>query len=61
MDSLLTQLKPKYREVVVLHYFEDLSYEAISEVLKIPITTVGVRLLRGRQELRRLYTKQQTV
>ncbi len=58
MDTLLSQLKPKYREVVVLHYFEDLSYEAISEILKIPITTVGVRLLRGRQELRKLYTKQ---
>lgn len=55
LDSLLTELSVKYREIIVLYYFEELSYQEISEVLKIPVTTVGVRMSRARKKLRTSY------
>jgi len=61
MGELVGELKSKYREVVVLYYFEELSYQEISDVLKIPVTTVGVRMNRGRQKLRSLYKERTEV
>jgi len=52
IEEHLGELSPKYREVIVLHYFEELSYEEIADVLHIPIGTVGVRLSRARVLLR---------
>lgn len=52
LDMFLNKIPAKYREVLVLHYFEELSYQEIGEVLQIPVTTVGVRLSRGRTKLR---------
>lgn len=52
IDASLATLSPKYREVLALHYFEELSYKEISEVLRIPVTTVGVRMTRARRQLR---------
>lgn len=56
MDSLVEELPVKYREVVVLFYFEDLTYQEISDVLQIPVTTVGVRMLRAREKLKAAYS-----
>ncbi len=53
-EALVGKLPPKYREVIILHYFEDLSYQEISDVLKIPTNTVGVRITRARIKLREL-------
>jgi len=55
MDALVDQLTLKYKEVILLHYFEELSYQEISDVLQIPVTTVGVRMTRARVKLRELY------
>ncbi len=52
IDKSLKSLPPKYREVIILHYFEDLSYQEISDILKIPVTTVGVRMTRARAKLK---------
>lgn len=52
LDASLATLDAKYREPLVLHYFEDMDYESISEILHIPVSTVGVRLNRGRALLR---------
>jgi RNA polymerase sigma-70 factor, ECF subfamily len=47
-------LPPRYREVVSLYYFDDLSHQEIAEMLNQPIGTVkgyvhrGIRLLRQR-------------
>ena len=54
LDAHLTKLSAKYREVLVLHYYEDLSYQEISDILHIPITTVGVRMTRARAKLKTL-------
>jgi len=55
LDELLIEIPTKYREVLVLHYFEELSYKEIGEVLQIPVTTVGVRMTRGRKKLKQSY------
>jgi RNA polymerase sigma-70 factor (ECF subfamily) len=59
LDSLLSDVSPKYREALVLHYLEELSYQEISEILHIPVTTVGVRMSRGRTKLRACFDAKQ--
>ena len=51
LDGGLGKLDAKYREPLVLYYYEDLDYKEIAEVLHIPVLTVGVRLKRGREAL----------
>lgn len=48
LEQTLASLDPKYREVLVLFYFEEKSYDEIADILHIPKATVGVRLARGR-------------
>lgn len=48
----LRQLKPKFREAVVLRDLEGLTYDEIAEVLNIRIGTVRSRIARGRDRLR---------
>jgi len=55
LEACLDKLHPKYREPLVLYFFEDLNYQEISEILQIPISTVGVRLKRGKDTLRKIY------
>ncbi len=55
LDTLIDALPQKYREVLLLHYSEDLSYQEISDILHIPINTIGVRLSRARQLLKAKY------
>ena len=55
LESFIKKLPAKYREVIVLHYFESLSYQEISAVLQIPVTTVGVRMTRARAKLKKYY------
>ena len=43
----------KYREVLVLYYSEELSYKEIADVLEIPQGTVGVRVKRGKDALKK--------
>ena len=52
IDRGLKELSPIYREVIVLYYIEQLSYQEIAEVLRIPIGTVGIRLSRAREALK---------
>jgi len=51
----LDKLGPKYREPLILYYLEDMDYKEIAEVLHIPSSTVGIRLKRGKQALKRIY------
>jgi RNA polymerase sigma-70 factor (ECF subfamily) len=50
----MAQLPPRYREVVALRDYLDLSYAEIAVALKIPTGTVMSRLHRGRTLLRDL-------
>lgn len=44
----------RYKAVISLYYFDDLSYEQISKKLSIPINTVRTHLKRGKAILRQL-------
>lgn len=48
----LEQLDDKYLEVLILRYFEHLEYEEISDVLKIPVGTVGTLVHRAKKQLK---------
>ncbi|HVN26642.1 MAG TPA: RNA polymerase sigma factor [Candidatus Paceibacterota bacterium] len=54
LDSSLDKLGPKYKEPLVLYYFEDMDYKAIADILRIPVSTVGVRLQRGKAMLKKM-------
>jgi len=53
IEAALSRLNPGFRSVIVLRDIEDLSYEEIAEILRIPMGTVKSRILRGREALRR--------
>lgn len=57
LNGSLEALDPKYREPLVLYYYEDMDYNQIAEVLQIPASTVGVRILRARNKLQGIHTK----
>jgi len=48
----LDQLPPKFRLVLVMYYFEDLTYREIAEKLQLPIGTIMSRLARAKGHLR---------
>ncbi|MES2213433.1 MAG: RNA polymerase sigma factor [Patescibacteria group bacterium] len=55
VDAGLEKLSPNYREILVLYYLEEFSYQEISDILRIPIGTVGIRLSRAKAALRKSY------
>lgn len=52
IKNCLNQLEVKYKEPLILYFFEDKSYEEISDILRIPIKTVGVLIYRGKLKLK---------
>lgn len=51
--EVVEQLPLPYREVLVLRYFEQLSYEDISDILELPEGTVATRLNRAKRAFAR--------
>lgn len=51
IDTSMQEIAPHYREVLILYYLEEFSYKEIAEVLKIPVSTVGIKLSRARKAL----------
>ena len=51
MRKVVDQLKPRYKNLVVLRYFHELSYEEIAKELNIPLGTVKAQLFRAREFL----------
>lgn len=47
----IKELKPHYQEVIQLRYFQELSYQEISEQLQEPLSNVKVKLLRAKKLL----------
>jgi RNA polymerase sigma-70 factor (ECF subfamily) len=50
--AAVQRLKPEHRAVIVLHYFADLAYEDVGEVLGLDAKTVKSRLYTARQVLK---------
>ena len=52
--AALLKLPVKYREVVFLFFYDDLTVKEISELIHIPVSTVTTRLQRAKEKLRQL-------
>jgi len=57
LNVALMKLKEKYRSPLVLSSIEGKSYEEISEILRIPVNTVGTRIRRAKQQLKVLLSE----
>ncbi len=61
MREVVEKLKPRYKQLVILRYFKEYSYEEISQELELPLGTVKAQLFRAREFLANLmkHTKEQ--
>jgi RNA polymerase sigma-70 factor (ECF subfamily) len=57
VQECLEELEAKYREVLMLQYYENMRFSDIADVLHIPVSTVGVWSSRGKTRLRKLCEK----
>lgn len=55
----IKRLKPDYQEVINLRFFQEMSYNEISETLEEPLNNVKVRLLRARKLLAQIIVEKQ--
>jgi RNA polymerase sigma-70 factor (ECF subfamily) len=51
VSNALLQLDKKYSEVLLLRFFEHKEYDEISDILQIPIGSVGTLIHRGKKQL----------
>jgi len=51
INEAVSRLPLKYRQVLVLRYFSDKSYDEISEILGKPLNTVGTLINRAKKKL----------
>jgi RNA polymerase sigma-70 factor (ECF subfamily) len=54
MRQVVEKLKPRYKQLVILRYFKEYSYEEISQELDLPLGTVKAQLFRARDFLQNL-------
>jgi RNA polymerase sigma-70 factor (ECF subfamily) len=54
----IDKLDSKYKDPIILYFLEDMSYEEISDILKIPVSTVGIRIKRGKEKLKTILEKE---
>lgn len=53
----LEKIDPKYKEVLVLRFFEHKEYDEISDILMIPTGSVGTLIHRGKKQLATVLNK----
>lgn len=51
MREMVDHLKPRYKQLIVLRYFRELSYDEIAETTELPLGTVKAQLFRAREML----------
>ena len=51
LRELVEKMKPRYRTLIEMRYFQELSYEEIAEQLELPLGTVKAQLFRAREFL----------
>lgn len=51
LRNLVSKLKPRYRQLIEMRYFQQLAYEEIAEELDLPLGTVKAQLFRARDML----------
>jgi RNA polymerase sigma-70 factor (ECF subfamily) len=55
MREIVSRLKPHYRTLIELRYFDELSYEEIAQELNLPLGTVKAKLFRARDLLYNIF------
>lgn len=58
VTTLLEKLKPDYKEVLILKFFEAKNYQEISDILQKPIGTVATLLSRAKIQFKEIYEKE---
>jgi len=59
VKKLLEKLSFSHREVIVLRYFEERSYEEISDILRKPVNTVGTMINRAKGQLEKMLKEEE--
>jgi len=59
VNAALAKLPDKYREVLILRYFEDQSYKEISDILRKPTGTVATLINRAKSKFRKIARQHQ--
>lgn len=59
LGHCILSLPLKYREVIILYYYKELSQEEIADLLSISINTVKTRMVRGRKRLKKLLKEEE--
>ncbi len=59
LRQIVDKLKPRYRQLVQLRYFEEKSYEEISVEMTLPVGTVKAQLFRARELLFHMLKKKE--
>jgi len=57
LHRAIEKLELKYREVIVLYFFEEKSYEEISDILHTSVSNVGVMMMRAKEKIKKYYEK----
>ena len=57
--QMIQKLPTKYKDVILLFYYKELSYEEISQILGIPEGTVRSRLARARTKLKKMISERE--
>ncbi len=52
LKKCVGKLDIKYKEPIVLFFYEEKTYEEISDILRVPVRNVGVLIHRGRQKVK---------
>ena len=53
LENALSKIRPDFREIILLHYTEELTFEQISEIIGKPLNTVKSHHLRALSALRK--------
>lgn len=53
IKKYLKEIPQEYRIIIILRYYEDLSYNEISELINVPLGTVKTRIYRAKAMLRK--------
>ena len=58
LTQAILRLPPRYREVVLLYYYQDMTLREIASVLNIPVSTVGKRVKAACSKLKKMFGKE---
>ena len=57
ISNALQKIKKGYREALILFYLEEKTYDEVSDIMHVPINTVGTLISRGKQALKKQLEK----